>query len=157
MSRLPPCGLYRTRRALGAAIPEGRLVYFHNHGDPGPGLYLPSGWSVNRARWHAQGTPLPDPLWAEHLEPLMAEGLYRVHESFTCCEKRCQTFEQEQLVQLGYNGMAEPIVFVPEWTAAGLRFPTTGTVVDRARLSQLVPLKVAEAHEEPSAERTFLH
>ena len=35
MSSLPPCGLYRTRRALGTSIPEGRLVYFHNHGDPG--------------------------------------------------------------------------------------------------------------------------
>ena len=156
MSSLPPCGLYRTRRALGTTIAEGRLVYFHNHGDPGPGVYLPSGWSVNRARWHAQGTPIPDPRWAEHLEPLPAEGLYRVREGFTCCEKRCRTFEEELLVQLGYNGMAEPILFVPEWTAEGLRFPTTGSVVDRDKLQQLVPLKVAEAAE-PSADRSFLH
>lgn len=156
MSSLPPCGLYRTRRALGTAIPEGRLVYFHNHGAPGPGLYLPSGWSVNRARWHTHGTTLPDPQWAEHLEPLLAEGLYRVHTAFTCCEKNCQTFEAEQLVQLGYNGMAEPILFVPEWTSTGLAFPTQGTLVDRGRLTQLTPLKVAEA-EEPSADRAFLH
>jgi hypothetical protein len=156
MSSLPPCGLYRTRRALGTTIAEGRLVYFHNHGDPGPGLYLPSGWSVNRARWHTQGTPLPDPQWAENLEPLPAEGLYRVLGSFTCCEKRCRIFEKELLVQLGYNGMAEPILFVPEWTATGLHFPTTGTVVDRPQLQLLTPLKVAEAAE-PSADRTFLH
>lgn len=156
MSSLPPCGLYRTRRALGTTIPEGCLVYFHNHGDPGPGLYLPSGWSVNRARWHAQGTPLPDPQWAEHLEPLPAEGLYRVRESFTCCEKRCRIFEEELLVQLGYNGTAEPILFVPEWTATGLHFPTTGSVVDKAQLQQLVPLKVEEAAE-PSTDRSFLH
>jgi hypothetical protein len=156
MSSLPPCGLYRTRRALGTTIAEGRLVYFHNHGDPGPGVYLPSGWSVNRARWHEKGTPLPDPQWAEHLEPLPAEGLYRVRESFTCCEKRCRVFEEELLVQLGYNGMADAILFVPEWTAAGLRFPTTGSVVDRAQLQRLVPLKVAEAAE-PSEDRSFLH
>jgi hypothetical protein len=156
MSSLPPCGLYRTRRALGSSIPEGRLVYFHNHGDPGPGLYLPSGWNANRARWHPRGTTLPDASWAEHLEPLLAEGLYRVRETFTCCEKRCRTFEPEQLVQLGYNGMAEPILFVPTWTPGGLSLPTQGTLVDRERLTRLTPLKVAES-EEPSADRSFLH
>jgi hypothetical protein len=111
---------------------------------------------VNRARWHTKGTPIPDPQWAEHLEPLPAEGLYRVRESFTCCEKRCRTFEEELLVQLGYTGMAEPILFVPEWTATGFHFPTTGSVVDRAQLQRLVPLKVAESAE-PSADRSFLH
>ncbi|MDY7233099.1 hypothetical protein [Hyalangium rubrum] len=156
MSSLPPCGLYRTRRALGDTIAEGRLVYFHNHGDPGPGLYLPSGWSVNRARWHSRGTTLPDAQWAEHLEPLPAEGLYRVREGFVCCEKRCRTFEEEALVQLGYNGTAEPILFAPEWTATGLNFPTVGTVVDRERLDKLVPLKVTEAEEE-SSDAAMMH
>ncbi len=47
MSELPPCGIYVTTAALGG-IPEGRLVYFHNHGDPGPGLYLPARWKGNR-------------------------------------------------------------------------------------------------------------
>jgi hypothetical protein len=156
MSSLPPCGLYRTRRALGPHIPEGCLVYFHNHGEPGPGVYLPSGWSVNRARWHEKGTPLPDPQWAEHLEPLPAEGLYRVRQPFTCCEKRCRNFEEELLVQLGYNGQAEPILFVPEWTETGFHFPTTGSVVDRKQLDLLMPLKVAQSHE-PSVDSAFLH
>lgn len=131
-------------------------MYFHNHGEPGPGLYLPSGWNVNRARWHSHGTTLPDPQWAEHLEPLLAEGLYRVRSAFTCCEKNCRTFEEELLVQLGYNGTAEPILFVPEWTAAGLNFPTSGTLVDPKMLDRLVPLKVDE-RDEPSADRAFLH
>ena len=63
MSELPPCGLYRTTTKIGE-IEAGRLVYFHNHGDPGPGLYLPSGWSNNTARWGARGTTVPAPCMA---------------------------------------------------------------------------------------------
>ena len=51
---LPPCGLYATRATIGS-IPPGRLVYFHNHGNPGPGIYLPASWKGNRARFEARG------------------------------------------------------------------------------------------------------
>ena len=44
-TELPPCGLYRTVKPIGS-IEAGRLVYFHNHGDPGPGLYFPESWSA---------------------------------------------------------------------------------------------------------------
>jgi hypothetical protein len=142
MSELPPCGLYRTRRALGD-VAAGRLVYFHNHGDPGPGLYLPRGWKLNRAQWHANGVPLPDAEWARHLEPLLPEGLYRVREAFTCCEQNCHTYEPDLLVQLGYNGAAEPLLFVPEWTEAGLAVPEQGARIDADRVARLAPLKVA--------------
>jgi hypothetical protein len=47
---LPPCGVYRTKTAV-AGIEAGRLVYFHNHGDPGPGLYPPESWAQNRAKF----------------------------------------------------------------------------------------------------------
>ena len=142
MSELPPCGLYRTRRALGD-IEAGRLVYFHNHGDPGPGVYLPRGWKANRAQWRQNGVPLPDEGWALHLEPLAPEGLYRVREAFTCCAKSCRTYEPDLLVQLGYNAAAEPILFVPEWTEAGLALPEQGTPIDADRIARLAPLKVA--------------
>lgn len=144
MSGLPPCGLYRTRAALGE-IPAGRLVSFHNHGEPGPGIYLPSGWKLNRATWHARGTPLPSPEWARNLEPLPAEGLYRVSEPFTCCEKRCRTFEADLLVQLGYDAEARALLFVPEWTESGLAIPETGALLDADRLAKLSPLKVVQA------------
>src|SRR5688500_15702822 len=101
MSELPRCGIYRMTVALGELIPAPRLVYFHNHGDPGPGVYLPKGWVNNRARWHGQGTPIPDEAWAASLEPLLTEGLYRVLESFPCCPKACRSFEADLLVQLG--------------------------------------------------------
>ncbi|WP_375767743.1 hypothetical protein NR798_39645 [Archangium gephyra] len=154
---LPPCGLYRTRSALGTHIPAGRLVYFHNHGDPGPGLYLPNGWAANRARWHARGTPLTEASWAEHLEPLPPEGLYRVRSAFPCCAQRCRTFEPEQLVQLGYNGEAQALLFLPEWTEQGLSIPTTGTRVEREVLERLAPLKVAHGESAPAAGDGLLH
>jgi len=151
MATLPRCGLYRTGAPLGAHIPAGRLVFFHNHGDPGPGVYLPSGWSVNRATWHAQGHTIPAPAWATSLVPLPAEGFYRVREEFACCPKRCQVYASELLVQLGYNGEAQPILFVPEWTPAGLAIPETGTNIDAERLSRLAPLVVVEAEHKPGA------
>lgn len=146
MSQLPDCGLYRTRVPL-EGIPAGRLVYFHNHGDPGAGVYLPSGWSLNRAQWHKGGTTIPDAAWALTLEPLAPEGFYRVREPFTCCEKRCRTYEAELLVQLGYNGEGQAILFVPEWTSAGLAIPSTGNFIAQEQAKALVPLKVQSAPE----------
>ncbi|MGA9522733.1 MAG: hypothetical protein WBV82_14795 [Myxococcaceae bacterium] len=142
MSTLPPCGLYRTLRPLGD-IPSGRLVSFHNHGDPGPGVYLPAGWVQNRARFHERGTTLTDPSWAdEGLEPLPPEGFYRVKSAFECCEKRCRTYEADLLVQLGYDGEGRAILFVPEWSAQGFSLPERGTGIGLDRIAHLAPVKV---------------
>ncbi|MBM4321524.1 MAG: hypothetical protein FJ125_16665 [Deltaproteobacteria bacterium] len=157
--KLPPCGLYRTTRPLGP-VAAGRLVYFHNHGDPGPGIYLPESWSCNRARFSIRGYTLADPELAGTLQPLPAQGLYRVTERFTCCDKNCRTFAPDLLVQLGYNTAAEPILFVPEWTARGLGFPERGSRLDPDRLARLAPLRVAEAEQgedEPKREPGLLH
>ncbi len=141
----PPCGLYRTTRALEGVAP-GRLVYFHNHGDPGAGIYLPQSWASNRARWNERGYTVPDAEWSKTLVPLAPEGLYRVTERFYCCEKRCRVYEPNQLVQLGYNGDAEPLIFVPEWTRGGLGIPERGNLLESAALSKLVLLVVAEGN-----------
>lgn len=148
-TQLPPCGIYRTTIAIGS-VPEGRLVMFHNHGDPGPGIYLPEAWDRNRARFAPSGETLDPVDLATTLEPLPAQGLYRVTESFTCCEKNCRTFEPNLLVQLGYNGEAEPILFVPEWTPSGLAFPEVGQPLDEERLARLAPLMVAESSDAPA-------
>lgn len=137
---LPPCGLYRTTTRL-AEVPAGRLVFFHNHGDPGPGVYLPSGWRQNRARFDEKGVLIPGDWWAATLDPLPPEGYYRVARPFHCCEKRCTTFDVDQLLQLGYTAEATPLVFVPELIDAVFTVPEQGTVIDRARLSCLAPLK----------------
>ena len=147
---LPPCGVYRTGLALGDEVPAGRLVYFHNHGDPGPGVYLPANWTANRARWVEQGHTIPSPAWAASLVPLPVEGFYRVREPFACCRKKCREYEADLLVQLGYDGNAQPLLFVPEWTSAGLALPELGVALDADRLTRLVALKVVE-HEDDDA------
>jgi hypothetical protein len=145
---LRTCGVYRTTRALGDDVPAGRLVFFHNHGDPGAGVYLPAGWSANRAQWSEHGHVVPDD-WAASLAPLPDEGFYRVVESFSCCEQSCRMYEPDLLVQLGYDAEANPLLFVPEWTEAGLALPEMGLRIDEDRLGRLAPLVVAEGDDEP--------
>ncbi|HJL14378.1 MAG TPA: hypothetical protein RMH99_01910 [Sandaracinaceae bacterium LLY-WYZ-13_1] len=156
---LPPCGIYRTRRAVGS-IPADRLVYFHNHGDPGPGLYLPSSWRGNRARFESRGHLLPEGSAADALAPLAREGFYRVLEPFHCCERRCRRFEPDSLVQLGYDAAARSILFVPEWVDGQLAIPERGTRVDPERLAALSPLRVpvtdTPVHDE-GADEVLLH
>ncbi len=154
MTQWPPCGLYRTLvaiRAKGAdgAVPAGQLVFFHNHGDPGPGIYLPTGWVANRAQFAANGMPLEDASAAQ-LEPLPEQGLYRVTREFHCCEKRCRRFEPELLVQLGYNGAGEAILFAPEWIEGALAFPERGFPIDSQRFGSLSALKVPIVKRVPS-------
>lgn len=149
-SKLPPCGVYRTTQAIGG-VPAGRLVFFHNHGDPGPGVYLPASWKHNQARWQKRGVPLGDPQDANTLQPLPAQGFYRVAEAFHCCERRCRRFEPEMLVQLGYNAAAEPIVFVPQLVEGMLAVPERGQKIDPEHLRRLTQLRVAKESEAPAA------
>lgn len=152
MATLPPCGLYVTRAAIGS-IPEGRLVYFHDHGNPGPGLYLPTRWVANEARFEQQGVLLPAPELAAQLEPLVPQGWYRVDDAFECCEKKCRRFEADLLVQLGYDGAGNAILFVPELVDGALGVPDRGTRIDRARTGKLARLKVAVGT--PARDRTM--
>jgi len=118
-------------------------VYFHNHGDPGAGLYLPSGFAGNRVRLQERGTLLPSPEDVRWLEPLPPEGFYRVTEKFFCCEQRCRAFDPDLLVQLGYNVAGEAIVFVPEIVDGMLAIPEQGNRIEHANFARLKLLKVA--------------
>ncbi len=55
-------------------------------------------------------------------------------------------------MQLGYNGEAEPIVFIPELRTAGLAIPESGMRIDRSRISKLQPLKVAVPANAPASD-----
>jgi hypothetical protein len=138
--------VYRTTQKIGD-VEAGRLVYFHNHGNPGPGLYFPESWSHNRAKWSANGYTLPKIFDVRALKPLPAEGFYRVTSSFYCCEKQCVKFEPDQLLQLGYNGAGRAIVFVPEYVAGAITVPDKGTVIDDASLPHLALLKFPERQQ----------
>ena len=138
---LPPCGLYRTLAAIGS-IDANRLVYFHNHGNPGPGLYLPKAWTHNRAEFQEKGQTLDDPGLVRFLEPVPREGFYRVEAAFHCCEKKCRHFEEDALLQLGYNANAEPILFVPELVDAMLAIPAKGWKTSLETVRKLRQLKV---------------
>jgi hypothetical protein len=142
-SNLPPCGLYRIVKPIGS-IEAGRLVYFHNHGDPGPGVYFPESWNGNRANFSKGGTTLPDNFDTRALMPLPQEGFYRVKADFHCCEKKCVKFEPEMFVQLGYNGKGRAILFFPELSGTAIDIPQSGTTVDDGVLKNLVLLRVAE-------------
>lgn len=139
--QLPPCGLYRTIGTIGS-VDEGRLVYFHNHGDPGPGIYLPKEWKYNRAQFEEKGQVIEDPGLVRFLQPLPPEGFYRVVESFHCCEKQCRLFEESSLLQLGYNANAEPILFVPELVDAMFAIPAKGWKTTLDRVGRMQQLKV---------------
>lgn len=151
---LPPCGLYRTKVAI-AGVDAGRLVYFHNHGNPGPGIYLPESWTGNRAQFSQNGFTVPPDFDPATLESLPAEGFYRVTAPFHCCAKKCMRFEPETFVQLGYNGNAQALVFLPELGATTIAIPERGTAVDFAVLENLTLLKVATGDASKQPEITF--
>jgi hypothetical protein len=148
VSELPPCGLYRTGKAIGD-IPSGRLVYFHNHGEPGPGVYFPERWIGNRAQFSPKGTTLPNQFDTGALEPLPAEGFYRVTSAFHCCAKKCVEFMPDAFVQLGYNGSGKALLFSPELGGESIAIPERGTPVDDAVFPNLARLAVAERKGDP--------
>src|SRR4051794_29320275 len=108
VSELPPCGLYRTTVKIGS-IDAGRLVYFHNHGNPGPGLYFPEKWNQNRVQFSPKGMAGPESFDGKGLKALPAGGFYHVPGEFYCCAKQCVKFQPNVFVQLGYNGEGKPL------------------------------------------------
>ena len=80
-----------------------------------------------------------------------------MRERFFCCEKRCRAFEANQLVQLGYNGEAEPLLFVPEWTSGGVGIPERGNKLEPSVLQQLEWLVVAEGQAPEAPAGGLMH
>lgn len=138
-----PCGYYRTLAQIGN-VSAGKLVYFHNHGEPGSGVFSPKARRGNRTEFSDKGELLDLKDAGRYLEPLPYEGFYRVLNQFYCCDKQCQLFYENQLVQLGYDDAGAPALFVPEWVNGTLKIAEEGTLIDKERIGRIAPLRVAE-------------
>lgn len=127
---LPPCGLYRTGRALASdpeEVPKGILVMFHNHSNRGiPMLQLPYENQKNKWSFHKYGPGIEDDdAFLDALEPLREQGMYYLREAL---ETPDGVLPEYTLVQLGYNLNADPILFLAETNPSEnvLLFPDTG-------------------------------
>jgi len=129
-------------------VAAGRLVYFHNHGDPGAGVYFPERWTANRAHFSPKGTTLPRVFDVQSLLALPPEGFYRVTRAFHCCAKQCVHFTPDAFLQLGYNGAGKPLLFVPELASGAITVPERGTPIDDAMLVNLAALQINERRTE---------
>jgi hypothetical protein len=110
---LPPCGLYRTGRALASDpeyLPAGALVMFHNHSNRNiPMVQLPKENTDNVWSFHEEGPGVEnDDEFLEALEPLRPQGIYFLKRTLQTPDG---TYDPYTLVQLGYNRDGEPILF----------------------------------------------
>ncbi len=107
------CGLYRTTAPLpgrGDKVPEGRLVYYHDHSQEGePLILLPEANKDNRWSFQQRGYLVKDREYPATLEPLLAEGFYILRSTL---RQGSSAIPARSLVQLGYNRNAVPILFV---------------------------------------------
>jgi len=141
------CGLYRTGQALTAApdlVPEGTLVFFHNHSEQGvPVVMLPGTNTDNVWSFGSDGHPAQDDAFLNALIPLLPEGFYVASEDFTL--PRGRSIREQTLVQLGYNRLGTPIVFLPERLSNSLAFPARGFRADGLDLDTLLwPVSIPE-------------
>ena len=80
----------------------------------------------------------------------MDQALYRVAREFHCCSKNCVLFKVNQMVQLGYDGKANPILFFPFWKNAEMCFPQKGTRIDPENFQFLERLHIQiESQHDP--------
>jgi hypothetical protein len=136
---LPPCGIYRTGRALSSEpqnIPAGILVLFHNHSNRGiPMLQLPDENHNNVWSFHKYGPGVEDDdAFIEALIPLREQGFYFLGSDLETPDGRVSKYT---LVQLGYDREAHPILFWAEkgisenalfFPELGLRFEELGVL-----------------------------
>jgi len=153
-SILPPCGLYRTTKALPeheAEIPAGTLVYFHNHSDSGlPVVTVPDHNMLNRWHFHGAGIPFRGLSWADTLTKLPNEGFYMLRKGL---DFEGGSWPKGTLVQLGFTKAGDSILFIAQQTARMdanvLFFSERGVGITREQLALLEPLGV---YVEPTPE-----
>ncbi len=144
---LPDCGLFRTTKPLPEhekEVPAGILVYFHNHSDSGlPVVVVPDHNVHNRWHFHGPGIPFRGLSWADSLARLPAEGFYMLRQPLPF---EGGEWPKAALVQLGYTGAGDPILFIAQARAQlvenDLFFSDNGVGIKREQLAMLEPLHV---------------
>lgn len=159
---LPPCGLYRTTKALPEheeEIPAGILVYFHNHSDSGlPVVIAPEHNIMNRWHFHGAGIPFRGMAWADSLTKMPAEGFYMLKKPF---EFDGGSWPRGALVQLGYTRNGDPILFIAQQRANleenDLFFSERGVGINRDQLGMLDQLSIFVEPAPEGAHTTGTH
>lgn len=153
-TKLPPCGLYRTGKALKNQeqdVPAGILVMFHNHSNRNiPFVQLPEENVHNVWSFFEQGPGIEDDdAFLQALQPLRDQGFYFLRESLQVTDGMLPAYT---LIQLGYNAQAEPIFFRPsrsQYTNA-LVFPEGGYGFTSLEVLDILaperPLDVGDTH-----------
>lgn len=137
----PGAGLYRTTVELArddangqrqVIAPAGRLVFFqdvteHNK----PAILLPEKVVDNRWSFQSRGYLVEEENWPATLVPLLRQGFYSLKRDLNVGQGN--TLPKGLLVQLGYTGNGEGVVF-PGYLRPGnaIAFPAKG-----ARISDL--------------------
>ena len=148
---LPDCGLYRTtipHPEQPNKVPSGRLVYFHNHSHAGkPMVLLPQSNAANTWTFAESGYLISKEAWVRSLQPVKAEGFYTTAEPFHT--KTGLRVPPGQIVQLGYNRNAEPLVFFPrrDRDSNSLVFPSSGMKASASVYAGLKRIATRGPHE----------
>ncbi len=144
MLDLPDPGLYRTTQPMPgheAEFPAGVLVFI-GQAQNGGGKFVvrPSDNRRNRWFWREPTTPLRSPTWAKTLKPLPSEGFYTLPETVEF--DGGGRWVKNAVVELGYNGSGQGILFVGEWREDGtenaLYFSERGLLISDEMLERLV-------------------
>ncbi len=159
---LPPCGLYRTTRALPDHEDEvgvSQLIYFHNHSDSGlPVVVMPDHNILNRWHFHGAGIPFRSLAWADSLAHLPKEGFYVLRKLL---EFDGGSWPKSTLVQLGYTRTADPILFIAQLRASldenDLFFSDRGVPIKNAQLALLEEAHVYAEPHAPGGHGTGIH
>ena len=144
MLDLPDPGLYRTTEPYPgqeAAFPAGVLVYVGQPSNGGVKFVVRPGQNRNnRWFWGEPTTPLRSPTWARTLKALRSEGFYTLPQDLDF--EGGGRWLKNAVVQLGYNGEGQGIIFVGEQregdTQNALYFSDRGMMVDDGLLDRLI-------------------
>ncbi len=109
-------------------------------------VILPESNTNNVWKFSNKGFLVSDKAFIEGLQPLKPEGLYRFNAHFHPNEN--EVVNENALVQLGYNGSGEPIVFFPKKDAGSntLEFPDSGMRIPPKIYELLEPLDTTGAY-----------